>query len=226
MKTNLVILSLIVFLLLSCNFKIRHSCSELFDYEKKLLTEETDLDVEKVTTHFPKKMCNTSNFWDLRANTPLFGANSYGIIYVEQMSIKKIENIKKSFTYIDSVSYYDTTSMRIRHYLVNDTATLFNETILSKYPVPTFYRGLIESDHVSQKWINEVEITQVRKDMVPYSVPDDLMIYIIDAQPCFFYKDKGNILPRPKLGKWTNGYTSGIAISKEESFICYYFTIW
>ena len=92
--------------------------------------------------------------------------------------------------------------------------------------MPTFYFGLIESDSVSQKWIDEIEITQIRKDKIKYYVPDDLMIYVIDAKAGFFFKDNENIPIRPKLGNWTNGYTRGIAISKAESFICYYFVIW
>ena len=104
MKYNLLIISLIFFFAFGCRSRIQeeHDCFNQFEDYKNKLSEATNLNADVVTSHFPKKICYTSRFfWQLRTNTPLFGANSYGILYVEQIPASIIEKIKSTYSYLD-----------------------------------------------------------------------------------------------------------------------------
>ncbi len=229
MKYNL-LTCFVVILLISCNLTPKSTIQwedGLMSY-KKDLSDWTTLNVDDVMSHFPEKISNKKYFWRGLTNTPLFGDNSNGVFYVEQIPYNQIVSIKNEYFFIDSIMYYSSESFRIQHYIVNDTTTLFDVCTLSRYPIPTFYYGLSENkdNHISQKWLNEMDSMRIPKEQIKYYVPEDLMVYVIDAKPGFFWKDKENILPRPSIGKWKNGYSRGISISKTESLICYWFMIW
>ena len=57
-------------------------------------------------------------------------------------------------------------------------------------------------------------------------LPDDFIIYVIDAEPGIYMKEKycteGLGLPR----KWKNGYSKGIAVSMDRKLIIYWIEIW
>jgi len=219
-----------VILLISCNLTHQNKIKweEGLTSYKKDLSAWTILNVNEVMSHFPEKICSKKYFWRGLTNTPLFGDNSNGAFYVEQIPYNQIVSIKDEYSFIDSIMYYSSESFRIQHYIINDTSTLFHECKLFRYPIPTFYYGLSKNkeSNFSQKWLNEIDSMRIPKEQIKYFVPEDLMVYVIDAKPGFFWKNKENILPRPYIEKWKNGYSRGIAISKTESFICYWFMIW
>lgn len=228
MKSKLLFIYFFFLTFTSCNLKSQNEseCKQGFTSFKNDLSSWSYLDINRITSHFPDIMCPKDHFWRILSNTPLFGANSTGIFYVEQIPYEQINLLKRNYSFKDSISYYSTEALRIRHFTINDTSTSFSDAILNRYPIPTFYWGLNKNKDLSLKWLNELELINIPKEQIKYSVPDDLMIYILDAESGFFWKDKENIPPRPFLGDWTFGYSRGIAISKEEAIICYWFMIW
>ena len=60
-------------------------------------------------------------------------------------------------------------------------------------------------------------------------IPSDLIIYIVDAQPGNFWKNKelADKEPRPVLPqKWKHGYSRGIGVSRSCSRVCWWVMAW
>lgn len=225
MKDKLLIWFCII-MLISCNSKSqnKNACQDIFILSKNSLFLGTNLDTGQVLSHFPKIICRKKHQQIL--TIPLFGDNSGGLMYSESISSEQINLIKDSYLFKDSVLYYSPDAFRIRRFIFNDTTTFFDTSILARYPVPTFYLGLNKEGELYEEWLHEVDSVKVSEKQTRYIVPKDLMIYIIDAKDGYFWKEKDRNLPRPFLGKWTSGYSRGIAISEKENIICYWVMIW
>ncbi len=75
------------------------------------------------------------------------------------------------------------------------------------YPIPNFYNS---------EFVSNSDLTRLS---------DDFTVYILDAKKGIFWPSHQN-----RLGKfvtdWENGYSKGVAISKKDDVIIYWFVIW
>jgi hypothetical protein len=219
-----ILISFFIIILNSYYTKSQNECMDIFISCKEGLSSTTNINSGEPLSHFPKILCEKKN--QLILTIPLFGDNSAGLMYSEQLSIKQIDSIKENFLYKDSILYYSPDVFRIRQFVINDTLTHFDTSVLARYPVPTFYLGLNKNGEIYEDWLYEVDSIVVPDKQPIYIAPKDLIIYIIDAKSGYFWNDPHHYLLRPFLGKWTHGYSRGIAVSKKEKIICYWFMIW
>ena len=204
---------------------------------KNGLLEYYTLNPEEMLSHFPRLECGKKNFWSVRYLISSHIPNDDGAYYSEKKTLAEIDSILSNYSFKAVIDYYATNTFKIRHFLINDTTLYerfykYDSIVLKNYPIPTFYDvgfGLGESlDYIdsTQDWLSipdsiRMPIFQAKKS----NVPDDLTVYIIDAKKGYFRKNK-NKPSRPFMGEWTNGYSRGIAVSKKEKIICYWFMIW
>lgn len=219
-----IIIVSLLFVCFACISKSKNYCKDIFILCKNNFYRGTNLDTSEVLSHFPKTICRNKH--QRLLTLPLFGDNSGGLMYLESISSTQINTIKASYSFKDSVLYYSPDAFRIRRFIFNDTATFFDTSVLARYPVPTFYLGLNNRGKLHKEWLYEVDSVKNLWKQTVYIVPKDIMVYIIDAKDGFFWKEKEHNLPRPFLGKWTSGYSRGIAISEKEKIICYWIMIW
>ena len=97
-----------------------------------------------------------------------------------------------------------------------------NQWHLRKYPIPYF-----ESYDFG---LGEKETKKIVKNETyynyTYTIPTDLEVYVIAAEPGNFWKKQCNEKRPASLKEWQNGYSRGIATSEKENIIVYWTMIW
>lgn len=207
------------------------------DFKDGLL-EYTTLNSEEMLSHFPIRECDKKYFWSVRYFIPYKTINNYGAYYLEKTFYKEIDSVLSKFTFKSSIVYNSSNVFKIRHFKINDTTSYakfyqYDSRVLTNYPIPTFYDvdfGLGESlDYIdsTQDWLSipdsiRMPIFEAEKS----NIPNDLVVYIIDAKQGYFWKETNKPLRPPSLRDWKFGFSRGIAISKEKEIICYWFMVW
>jgi len=59
-----------------------------------------------------------------------------------------------------------------------------------------------------------------------YTVPSDLIVYVIDAQAGVFWKKNCNEKRPNTLGVWKNGFSKGFALSEDKDMLVFWTIIW
>lgn len=236
---SLLIYGLAIFIT-SCNSQVNIEILMNSEFERyqKGLSEYSVLDTGKVMSHFPQMKIGKTYYWNARYSVPYERINNFDAYYIEQLSINEIKSIISKYSYIDSILYKSASAFKLRSDLINDTTYYlkfyqFDSLQLTHYPIPTFYEvnfKLGESlDYIdsSRKQLSILDTTRMPIiEMTKFNIPDDLMVYIIEAKTGLYFRNTNNLPLRPKIGKWKSGYSRGIAVSKKESMICYWFMIW
>lgn len=137
----------------------------------------------------------------------------------------------------ESINYFRPNKFLYTTQYVNDSNIIINSTRLKndvfpiekchkffnkKYPIPYFesYNFKLGGEYI-EKVVDGKTVGEYT-----YSIPSDLEVYVIEAEPGNFWKEKCPE-PRPEsLKEWKNGYSKGIAISKKEKLIVYWVIIW
>lgn len=216
------------------NKEILHN--KLHEEFKIGLLEYTVLNPEEMLFHFPAIECGKDYFWRIRYLMPYHLINNDGAYYLEKIPYKKIELVLSKFSFKDTIVYNSADVFKIRHFLINDTASYskfyqYDSLVLTNYPIPTFYDvgfGLGESfDYTdsTQYFLPDSILTPI-VEMDKSNIPDDLVVYIIDSKQGYFWKEKNRPPRPPLLRQWKHGYSQGIAVSEKEEIICYWFMIW
>ena len=99
-----------------------------------------------------------------------------------------------------------------------------NKWYQNKLPIPYFEScdfGL--GQKVAKKYIDG--------DSVPYfeytyTIPSDLYVYVVKAEPGDFWKESCNENRPIALKEWQHGYSKGFAVSEEQNIIVYWVMIW
>lgn len=240
-KTTPLLICVLVIFISSCinQVNIEVLMNDEFERYQNGLSEYSILDVTKVMSHFPKMRIGKTYYWHASYSVPYERINNFDAYYLEQIPIEQLNSIIAKYSFIDSTLYNCASAFKLRSYLINNTTYYskfyqFDSLQLTNYPIPTFYENvnfkLGESlDYIdsSRKQISVLDTTRMPiLEITKFNIPDDLMVYIIEAKPGFYFRNNNNLPPRPEMGKWRFGYSRGIAVSKKESMICYWFMIW
>lgn len=137
----------------------------------------------------------------------------------------------------NSINHFQLNNFLYNTQYVNDSNIIINKARLKndifpikkchnyfnkKYPIPYFesYNFKLGGEYI-EKVVDGKTVGEYT-----YSIPSDLEVYVIEAEPGNFWKEKCPE-PRPEsLKEWKNGYSKGIAISKKEKLIVYWVIIW
>ena len=227
MGQNRVIYLLGLFVLLvlaSCSDSIVSKANHEFREGKKGFYEE--FNNNNLFSHFPKKL--TNDYKKMRSSPPGFKCQKHtGFLYLTCPLDKpgaEIGNILK-----DSVLYYS-------EYANNDNTILnlselkqnvfpeakCNLWYANKYPIPYFESfdfGLGEQE--SKKMIDGESYYNYT-----HTIPPDLKVYVISAEPGYFWKIECKEKRPESLKEWKNGYSRGIAISDEKNIVVYWSMVW
>ena len=176
--------------------------------------------------HFPERV--TSDCLGMYSSPPSRrGTKNTGLLYLicpldkPGNEIEKI--IKESTLYY--TEYGDSTNIIIN--LSELKHTVFpvprsNKWYASKYPIPYF-----ESFDFG---LGEKETRKIVDGETYYNythtIPPDLKVYVISAEPGNFWKVKCDEKRPASLKEWQNGYSRGIVISEEKDIVVYWTMVW
>ena len=97
-----------------------------------------------------------------------------------------------------------------------------NQWYANKYPIPYF-----ESVDFGFGWGKTRKIVDGETYYnYTHTIPPDLKVYVISAEPGNFWKVKCDEKRPASLKEWQNGYSRGIAISEEKDIVVYWTMVW
>jgi len=171
--------------------------------------------------HFPSTvstidtLCYMEAVYDKNTENIMFSL-SFKINEIDKKElIDSLKNISKEV--IEStdtcaliLNRFHTKENRFRDYMPtkSDRLVINRECYKNKLPIPNFYSSQFSSGETD------------------YNLPKDFVVFVLDAKSGKYWDDKylfgGYYMP----GKWQNGYSKGIAVSRENSIVIYWFIIW
>lgn len=215
--------SLLVFwLLVSCvNPNVLNADYVFSDVKKSIVEQVGENDM---FVHFPENI--TSDCLGMRYTSPSEGGSDcIGDLYLTYgFDESLVEQLTK-----DSILYY-TEYRDSANVIINMSEfrrNIFpikkcNKWFCGNYPIPYFENfdfGL--GEHRNEKIVDGVTYW----DCI-YTVPNDLRIFVISARSGKFWKKECDENRLEILKEWKNGYSSGIAITKENNKVIYWAMIW
>ncbi len=110
-----------------------------------------------------------------------------------------------------------------KFYTQLDTLKVRNFALPNIYPIPYFESFDFGLGDVEEKYWYEPGVEMVSNK---YNIPEDLEVFVFKAGHGDYWKVKCDIMRPETLGQWKNGYSSGVAISKNHNMIVYWMMAW
>lgn len=235
MKNCAIIIGLIVFYVFqSCNTK-----TDIIDPGKDVFSKEFQnmYVIHNLTDHFPKSWENLSlrtNQWSSRYSSceddSLYHIFSCLGVFVDDVELSYIDSLEKVVTYKYKTMFDDTSVLKINFFYMDEEDSykqIFYDTI--KAPIYDFRNADFNLGMVRDSVFSKTPYGYLYLRNDKEKLPSDLMVYVIDAQPGNFWKNKelADKEPRPVLPeKWKHGYSRGIGISRSCSRVCWWVMAW
>ena len=226
MKKSIFLLALVTIILSSCIDRILgHKYVATIDNARIML--EKSYAKEGLLEHFPTTISDKSVL-HIMFSIPdtAYSPDVYytGFVYlVLKMGEDSLSLNPKSYIY---KTQYNSRNFILddsfKYYKYYDTLKLRNVDIAGAYPIPYFIDfdlglGSERADLDSFEFPISVDINKV---------PDDLEVYVLKAERGYFWRKKFDLERPETLGKWKNGYSCGIAISRKSKIIIYWMKAW
>lgn len=184
-------------------------------------------EIDSITNHFPNDWINESlrsTSWSASyypCNDYLnFEVFRFAGVYSDVTTIRFIDSIEKNINAIGKSFYDDSLLLKIDIPYMRDEQS-YNQYIIDTMMIPVynfrdacFHLGC-EEDSLLIKGVYWKGVREV--------LPLDLIVYVIDARPGNFWKNKelAEKEPRPCLPqKWKHGYSRGIGVSRSCKRVC------
>ncbi|WP_321375281.1 hypothetical protein [uncultured Draconibacterium sp.] len=214
-------------------FMALNSCDNFLGkrYVKEVKQSKRDFEncyqVKGLFNHFPESISNNSFIrYISRIPSNTFDSESVysaGFMMLLDM-VEDSENYHPQ-TYIYKTNYSNLNFVlddSFYYYQYSDTLKIRNIVQPDAYPIPYFERfdfdlGFERID------LRDTGITLIRDK---HNVPEDLEVYVVKAGHGNFWKTEFEQERPETLGDWKNGYSSGVAISKELNKIVYWMMAW
>ena len=216
MKTLFIFtLSLCILFCLNCKSQLQS------DYIAVKQSYEKAIDNCELLDHLPKSIDN-SEFIDrnmILLNNDNKHNGNYGEILISIKSSKKeIDQIKsRKFKYV--INYSSNNFYIVDEKIIKDTTKNLDSNL----------RKLLHDSIAPIANIREVDYLLGNKNdsyNYNYIIPNDCVIYVIEAKNGCFWKE-GCISKRSDIyGKWKNGFSRGYAISENSGIVTYWMIIW
>ena len=225
MKTNT--FRLLIFL----NIIILVSCTHFKSYKQQKVVDnsnsqiEENILVEDAFTHFPK--LNEIEFLNAEFRVPPRNRKYY-INSLRASSILTC-GFNDSSSIVPASYLYKTNSLAKNNFMVSmifKEKVVFNDKLdiyyPDSYPIPNFEKfdfnlGFEKVDTIinGQRYVHN-----------KYKVPNDLDIFVKDAQYGSYWKENAEVYRPKTMGEWKHGYSKGVAISNERKVAIFWFLIW
>ncbi|ELV7526240.1 hypothetical protein [Flavobacterium psychrophilum] len=174
----------------------------------------------KLTNHFP---LNLTAYPNNIINSKNISKNTVGfILYEYERDIVKIDSVIKSIQ-SESIAKYNSKDLcllivnrfetfetleNMEEVVITDSTKINQDCYKKLYPIPNF----IDYEYPNKS--NDLKLD------------GNFDIYVIEAKSGNHFKEF-DLLPNPQMPpQWQNGYSKGIAISKEKKTIIYWGIIW
>lgn len=224
--TRLLVLLLITVALSSC---MDHFLGER--YVKIIKHSKRDFEdcyqVKGLFNHFPKSISNKS-YKNIEYGIPtkIFDPESH--YFADLFLILEMGEDSKGFypdTFIYKTTYKDLNFIvdgSFSYYQYSDTLKVRNVVQPNAYPIPYFedYDFGLGAERI------DLRSTGILMVIDKYNVPEDLEVFVLKARHGNFWKIEIDQDRPETLEKWENGYSSGIAISKEFNMAIYWMMAW
>lgn len=219
MKKSILILILLGCILVSSCQGVKESPNQkMIDDLNRTYLEKKSFFLNDLTNHFPHGL-NENNITYTDNVSPEMG--SLELMVIDSVSTDTLLLIQKNLERICKGKYNssDTCLFVVDRFLSTNKYYKLENTDYDKrlierpcytgrFPVPNFWHNDFTT--------NETEC----------QLPDDFVLYVIDAKQGEFLKEElltnGWFMPK----QWKNGYSKGLAISRERNIIIYWLVIW
>jgi len=221
-QNKIIWISLLFVFLISCvNPNVLNADYAFSDVKKSIVNQVGENDM---FVHFPENI--TSDCLRMTYTSPSEeGSDCTGDLYLTYGFDESVVEQLSNDSIFYSTEYRDSTNIIINMFELKRNffpIAKCNKWFSGKYPIPYFENfdfGL--GEHKDEKVVKG----QTYWNCI-YTVPNDLRIFVISARSGEFWK-KGCDENRPEILKeWKNGYSSGIAISKETNRVIYWAMVW
>ena len=193
------------------------------DYKKSISFFDSSL-----ISHFPKKLPDSSGFGATvpkKDTLKMLGFGIDGTMLWKHYQDKKYFRLKSHYDSLANVVYLpsDTTLLLVFSFCdklevegkiyenqeppERQKLARHNVTTATSLPVPLF------------------EIDEYKGNTI-YGLTDDFKLYVLDAQPGKYIKDKYLQECKCLPEKWKHGYSKGVALSDEKKAVIYWIAVW
>ena len=223
---------IVLYMFQSCNDIIIDPGKEVFSRELQNMYTIDDL-----TDHFPQSWNEESlrtNQWSSRycssEDDSLFHNFSSLGVFVDNVDLSYIDSLEKIVKYEYKTKFDNTSVLKINFFYMEDEDS-YKQDIYDtiKAPIYDFRNADFNLGKLPDSVFSKTPygFYYLRNDK--NILPSDLMVYVIDAKPGNFWKNKelAEEEPRPVLPeKWKHGYSRGIGISRSCSRVCWWVMAW
>lgn len=220
-------LILLTLTIISCVFCKNHAESNRdFQIEKKKI--HNDLNDSSLFSFFPKEI--KSGYTRMRI-TPMDTTRMdplIGFLYLTyslsnpgtDLDQTLSKDILYSTNYNEENMIIDVSELNKNRFPISKC----NKYLENKYPIPYFENwdfGLGESK--TEKMTDDNGKTYYQ---TYFNIPSDLKVYVLSSNPENPIASKFDVNRPESLKVWKHGYSSGIAVSKKENLVMYWFMQW
>jgi hypothetical protein len=202
------------FLILGCNGQSRDSKlnAEYIKSKSEFNSLLTNHFPNKLTT-FPREIVNSKNISKNDVAFILYDYNSDTtkidsvVNYIEKKIIAKYNSKDLCLLIVNRFETLDSEENMV-DVIITDSTKIKQDCIKGLYPIPNF----IDYDYPNKN--SDLKLN------------GNFDIYVLEAKTGNYFKEF-DLKPNPQMPtKWINGYSKGIAISKEKRTIIYWAIIW
>ena len=193
--------------------------------------------IHHLTDHFPQSWNEISlrtNKWSSRycccEDDSLYHNFSCLGVFVDNISLSNIDSLVDGIAYIDKYEFKSSESIKINFFYIKDEDSykqVFYDTIqppIYDFRNADFNMGIVPDSVFSMTPYGHYYVRNDKENL-----PADLVVYVIDAQPGNFWRNKelADKEPRPVLPeKWKHGYSRGIGVSRSCERVCWWVMAW
>lgn len=224
----LLIIGVLLIFITGCNMNNFNNNSKP-TLEKEVLTFAIETNKPNLTDHFPKKIKNNKIYFFSNPPScpPTYECSKqYGEIFINVIKSDYLEELQKLLNgkiayktaYIDSNFIINLSQLKKDIFPVEKC----NKLITNKLPIPYFESyNSGKGEKVVEKIVNGESYFDYK-----YTVPDDLQVFVIQAEAGDFWTVDCNEKRPESLKEWQHGYSKGFAISEKEDMLIYWTMIW
>lgn len=227
---HIIILALLIFSIIGCNHSpVKQHLIKVSAHINAMKNKfGTDYLKSDLLSHFPNEIKDTTHLSLLSSPPtcpPSFECRKqFGEVYLITKRDTITENrIKDNYLYktkylSDSNIIINLPELKFNRFSIEKC----NKEFDNKYPIPYFESY---DFNLGEKTFEKDIDGEIYVDYL-YTIPKDLMVYVIKAEAGNFWKEDCQEIRQGSLNKWENGYTKGIAVSEEKELMVYWTMIW
>lgn len=218
-------ISLILICCVNVNNPILEEMNLSYEKQKEFIINKHNDNI--IRDAFPKNLRFNNKMGEMRLADSTAHDSLTGYFYFVYSLNNPETDLKNTLNgkILDSVSYHNNDNTIISLYnLIEKKYEVERDCNVehpNKYPIPYFEDWNLGLNLGCKK------ITTLGKRKIPldvYVVPSDLIVYVLSAKPIVI--ENSTMYRTELLKEWENGYSYGIAISKKENIIVYWFIEW